>query len=89
MCRIIYQEFEWYQKRQINILESQQVCKTGLIITKPKAKCSLNDFFTKCDQTCRKLRIWSHLLTKSLMENFIFCAVIGFMIHWTSIDSIN
>ena len=25
---------------------------------------------------CRKLRIWSHLLTKSLMENFIFCAVI-------------
>ena len=21
------------------------------------------------------LRIWSHLLTKSLMENFIFCAV--------------
>ena len=23
----------------------------------------------------RKLRIWSHLLKKSLMENFIFCAV--------------
>ena len=23
----------------------------------------------------RKLRIWSHLLEKSLMENFIFCAV--------------
>ena len=22
-----------------------------------------------------KLRIWSHLLKKSLMENFIFCAV--------------
>ena len=25
--------------------------------------------------TCRKLRIWSHLLKKSLMESFIFCAV--------------
>ena len=25
----------------------------------------------------RKLRIWSHLLKKSLMENFIFCAVIS------------
>ena len=32
---------------------------------------------SKCDQICRKLRIWSHLLKKSLMENFIFCAVSG------------
>ena len=24
---------------------------------------------------CRKLRIWSHLLKKSFMENFIYCAV--------------
>ena len=28
------------------------------------------DFFSKCF-----LQIWSHLLKKSLMENFIFCAV--------------
>ena len=33
------------------------------------------DFFIKCDQIRRKLRIWSHLLKKSLMENFVFCAV--------------
>ena len=34
------------------------------------------DFFSKCDQIRRKLRIWSHLLKKSLMENFIFvCGV--------------
>ena len=32
-------------------------------------------FFRKCDQFRRKLRIWSHLLKKSLIENFIFCAV--------------
>ena len=30
------------------------------------------DFFNKCDQISRKLRILSHLLNKSLMENFIF-----------------
>ena len=30
----------------------------------------------------RKLRIWSHLLKKSLMENFIFCVVR----HWNSFN---
>ena len=29
----------------------------------------IKDFFTKFDQTSRKLRIWSHLLKKSVMEN--------------------
>ena len=43
--------------------------------TAQKIKFSIRDFFSKCDQTRRKLRIWSHLLKKSLMENFIFCAV--------------
>ena len=38
-----------------------------------KIKFSIKDFFSKCDQMCRKLQIWSHLLKKSLMENFIFC----------------
>ena len=38
-------------------------------------KFSIKDFFSKCDQIRRKLRIWSHLLKKSSMENFIFCAV--------------
>ena len=38
--------------------------------------CRKNEvFFSKCDQI-RKLQIWSHLLKKSLMENFIVCAVI-------------
>ena len=30
------------------------------------------DFFSKCDQNRRNPRIWSYLLKKSLMENFIF-----------------
>ena len=43
-------------------------------------KFSIKDFCNKSDQIRRKLRknprIWSHLLKKFLMENFIFCAVI-------------
>ena len=38
-------------------------------------KFSIKDFFSKCDQIPIKLRIWSRLLKKFLMENFIFCAV--------------
>ena len=38
-------------------------------------KFCIKDFFSKCNQTRSFVRIWSHLLEKSLMENFIFCAV--------------
>ena len=37
-------------------------------------KFSVSDFFSKCDQIHRKLRIWSHLLEKSLIENFLHTA---------------
>ena len=51
--------------------------------TAQKMKFSIKDFFGKCDQIRNFLRIWSHLLKKSLMKNFIFCAVMskkrGFM----------
>ena len=40
-------------------------------------KISIKDFFSKCDQIRRKLPIWSHLLKKFVMENFIFCAVLS------------
>ena len=43
--------------------------------TAQKIKFSIQDFFSKCDQIRSFLRIWSHLLKKSLMENFIFRAV--------------
>ena len=42
---------------------------------KKKKKFSIADFFRKCDQNRRKLRVWSHLHKKSFMENFIFRAV--------------
>ena len=43
-------------------------------------KFSIKDFFRKWDKflpqiTFGILQIWLHLLKKSLMENFIFCAV--------------
>ena len=49
-------------------------------------KFSIKDFFGKCYQIRWKLPIWSHLLKKSLMENFIFGAVIVHipLAHFTS-----
>ena len=44
--------------------------------TAQKMKFSIKDYFTKCDQICSFLRIWSQLLKKSFIENFIFCAVL-------------
>ena len=41
-----------------------------------KMKFSFKDFFSKCDQIRRKLRTWSRLLKKSLMEKFIFWTVL-------------
>ena len=38
-------------------------------------KHDVKNFFSKCKQNCRKLRIWSYLLKKSLVENIIFCVV--------------
>ena len=38
-------------------------------------KLSIKVFFSKRDQILGFLRIWSHLLKKYLMENFVFCAV--------------
>ena len=50
-------------------------------------KFSIKDFFSKCDQIRRKMRIWSHLLKKFLMENFIFCAVLKFRVVPLNFDS--
>ena len=47
-----------------------------LFYTAQKMKFSIKDLFSKCDQIHSFLWIWSHLLKKSLMENFIFCAVL-------------
>ena len=66
--------------------QNSQVSKLGLDVTsklstnyllllyalQKKMKFSSKNFFSKCDQFHRFLCIWSNLLKKSLMENFIF-----------------
>ena len=42
-----------------------------------KMKFFIKDFFSRRDQIHRKLQLCSHLLKKSLIENLIFCAVLG------------
>ena len=46
--------------------------------TAQKMKFSIKDFFSRYDQIRSFLRIWSHLLKKSVIENFIF-------LHWKSL----
>ena len=76
-----YQKFpnhsEDKNKMQIDFHEAKCTlppAQVGLTTTQ-KMNFSIKDFFSKFDQIHRKLRIWSHLLKKSLMEKFIFCAV--------------
>ena len=45
--------------------------------TAQEMKFSIKDLLCKFDQIRRALWHWSHLLQKSLMENFIFCAVVN------------
>ena len=39
-------------------------------------------------QNRKKQRIWSHLLNKSLMETFIFCAVVVFQNSLTAFEEV-
>ena len=51
------------------------------VCTAQKMKLSCMDLFSKCDQIRSFIRIWSHLLKKSFIENFIFC-VVKLFINW-------
>ena len=46
-----------------------------LAFTVHKMMFSIKGIFSKCDHMHSFLWIWSHLLKKSLLEHFIFCAV--------------
>ena len=54
-----FAKMEWFQKKN----------------PAQKMKFSTKDFISKCDQIRSFLRIWSHLLNKSFVQNFIFSAV--------------
>ena len=64
-----------YLCRNIFYKQFEEISRIGIPLTAQKTKFCMKDFSSKCDQIRRKLRIWSHLLKKFLMENFILCAV--------------
>ena len=67
----------WTSKCWLSVIEQKQHLQFSFLYTARKLKFSITDFFSKCDQIRRKLRIWLHLLKKSLMEAFVFCAVLN------------
>ena len=60
--------------------------KKHALCTAQKMKFSIKYFFSTCDQIRSFLRIWSHLLQKSSMENFIFCAVMLRLCSWVGVS---
>ena len=58
-------------------------------------KFSIKDFFGKYDQILWKLRVWSHLLKKSLMEDFLRISVfitfisIIYSVHIVSLENVH
>ena len=72
LCSVVHQPKLWVA---ISILLNPYVGTFYENNTAQKIKFFIKDLFSKCDQIHRKLRIWSDLLEKSLMENFIFCVM--------------
>ena len=68
--------FEWIYIRFSFHSRSHSLGLNDLFINKAqKIKFSIKEFFGKYDQIRSFLRICSHLLKKSLMENLTFCVV--------------
>ena len=69
--------------KKLNDVVNNQVAKTqnSTRYTAQKMKFSIKHLFSECDQIRRKLRFWSHLLKKSLIENFILCAVLKTIVN--------
>ena len=62
-------------RRKYPLLGKELKVQTDTANTAKKMKFSIKDLFSKFDQIHSFLRIWSHLLKKPLMENFIFSVV--------------
>ena len=80
--------FKFLETSYIPLENSKYIIYMHESDTAQKMKFSFKDFFGNCDQIRRKLRIWSHLLKKPLMEKFIFCAVWWKMVNWRGLRHI-
>ena len=78
MCLLLINGTSSKMKFSIKCFSSKydQICRKLRIFTAQKMKFSIKDFFSKCEQIRSFLRNNSHLLKKSLLANFIFCAVL-------------
>ena len=65
----------------------QAILLHNATITAQEVKFSIKDLFSEWAQICSFRQIWSHLLKKSLMENFIFCAVVVYSMEKDSQNS--
>ena len=84
-------QFKFQDKIQSRSGDLKYTCSEGhcYFHTAQKIKFCIKDFFSKCDQIRRKLRIWSHLLKKSLMENFNFlCSNVWMIMHLQGIENL-
>ena len=86
---VAHQSTITYRKRKCQLNRNQQAnlikvkYKAKVLIpswiflrnTAQQVKFSIKDFSSKCDQIRRKRVIWSHLLKKFLMGNFIFLCI--------------
>ena len=84
LCLVLHTLNSYCRLQRFNDkLEKVMFCRLNAFTTHKKMMFSIKDFFSECDQVRRKLRIWSHLLKKFLMENFFFSA----LFHWLRISS--
>ena len=70
-----FEKFHMFNFKHFYLKTSTLYDTFSLYLPIQKMKFSTKDFFSKCDQIRKKLRILSHLLKKFFMENFIFCAL--------------
>ena len=68
-------DLSFLQHSRVDVKKSIRIWTMQQLSLHKKMNFSIKDFFSKCDQICSFLQIWSHLLKNPLMENFIFCAV--------------
>ena len=73
-CKSVNDKRESERTYLTSVIEEIAVSIVTVTLHK-KMKFSMKDCFSKCDQIRRFPRIWSHLLKKPLIRNFIFCAV--------------
>ena len=72
----IFQDTFFYRTRPVQKFRKSIQKLRLFAYTAQKMKFPIKNFFSKCDQIRSKLRIWSHLMKKSLMGNFIFLVIL-------------